>query len=101
MEYVGPEKRTLVGNVPIAVFLSLGIVTLPWIAYGLANWRLFTIVISAPLASIILAYWIVPESGRWLVHKGKIDRTVKILKRCASINGKVVNESIYDEFKVC
>ncbi len=54
MEYVGPEKRTLVGNVPLAIFLTLGFVTLPWIAYGMADWRLFSIVTSAPLAVVLV-----------------------------------------------
>ena len=100
MEYVGPEKRTLVGNVPLAVFLTLGASSLPWIAYGLADWRLFSIVTSAPLALTIIAWWIVPESARWLVLKGRIDQTIDTLKRCAKINGKVVDQRIYDEFRV-
>ena len=100
MEYVGPEKRTLVGNVPLASFLTLGAVTMPWIAYGLADWRLFAVVTSAPLGLIVIAWWIVPESSRWLVHKGRIDKTIEILKRCARINGKVVDPAVYDQFKV-
>lgn len=100
MEYVGPEKRTIVGNVPLAVFLTLGAASLPWIAYGLADWRLFSIITSAPIALTVVAWWIVPESARWLVLKGKIDETVETLKECARVNGKIVDPAIYDEFKV-
>jgi Sugar (and other) transporter len=100
MEYVGPEKRTLVGNVPLAFCLTLGFVTLPWIAYGLADWRLFSIVTSAPLAVTLIALWIVPESARWMVLRGKIDQTVKTLKQCAAVNGQSVPQDIYDEFQV-
>ena len=101
MEYVGPEKRTMVGNVPLAVFLTLGASTLPWIAYGLADWRLFSIITSAPIVVMAAAWWIVPESARWLVLKGKADRTMATLRRCAKINGKVVDQTLYDEFQVC
>lgn len=100
MEYVGPEKRTLVGNVPLAVFLTLGAASLPWIAYALADWRLFSIVTSAPIALVVIAWWIVPESARWLLLRGKTEKTIEILKRCAEVNGKTVDPAVYEEFKV-
>ncbi len=100
MEYVGPEKRTLVGNVPLAFCLTLGAASLPWIAYAMADWRLFSIVTSAPIALTTIAWWIVPESARWLVLKGRIDQTVDTLREVARVNSKVVDPAIYDEFKV-
>ena len=100
MEYVGPEKRTIVGNVPLAVFLTLGAASLPWIAYALADWRLFSIATSAPMAVTLLAWWFVPESARWLVITGKTDRTMQTLRHCARVNKRVVRQSIYDEFQV-
>lgn len=100
MEYVSPEKRTMVANVPLAISTTLGAVSLPWIAYALADWRWFCFFTSAPLGLIVIAWWIVPESSRWLVHKGRIDETIKILKRCARINGKVVGSAIFEQFKV-
>jgi hypothetical protein len=101
MEYVGPEKRTIVGNVPLAIFLTLGASSLPWIAYALADWRLFSIITSAPIAVIVAAWWLVPESARWLVLKGKTDKTMETLRKCARINNKTVDPSIYEEFQVC
>lgn len=99
MEYVGPEKRTIVGNVPLAIFLTLGASSLPWIAYALADWRLFSIISSAPIAIIVVAWWLVPESARWLVLKGKSDQTLKTLQQCARINKKTVDPLIYEEFQ--
>ena len=100
MEYVGPEKRTLVSNVPLAFFLTLGAASLPWIASALGDWRMFSIVTSAPLALTILAWWVVPESARWMVLRGRIDKTLDTLKMIASINGQTVPDSVYEEFKV-
>ena len=100
MEYVDPQMRTIVGNVPLAVFLTLGASSLPWIAYGCADWRLFSIVTSAPIGMMVVAWWIVPESARWLVLQGKIEKTIDILKECARVNKKDVDQSIYDEFQV-
>lgn len=101
LEYVGPEKRTLASTLPMALFVTLGAATLPWIAYGLQDWRWFAIVTSAPIGLIVVAWWLVPESSRWLIHKGKIDRTVEILKDCARVNKQVVDPAVYEEFKVC
>jgi hypothetical protein len=100
MEYVSPEKRTIVGNIPLAVFLTLGAGSLPWIAYALADWRLFSIITSAPIAVIVVAWWLVPESARWLVLKGKTDKTMETLRKCARINNKTVDPSVYEEFQV-
>lgn len=100
MEYVGPEKRTLVGNVPLAIFLTLGFVTLPWIAYGMADWRLFSIVTSAPLAVVLVAPWLVPESARWLVLRGRIERAVDTLRTVARVNGRYVSETVFHQFQV-
>ncbi len=84
----------------MAIFLTLGAVTLPWIAYGLGNWRWFCFATSAPLSLILLAIWIVPESSRWLVQKGRINEAAEILKKCAASNDKVIDPSILNEFKV-
>jgi len=99
LEYVGPEKRTMVANVPLAVFLTFGAVTLPWIACAIGNWRTYSIVTSAPLALIVIAWWIVPESARWMVLRGKIEETIETLKHCAKVNGRNVSENVYEEFK--
>lgn len=90
----------MVANVPLAVFLTLGAVTLPWIACFVGNWRTYSVVTSAPLALIVIAWWIVPESARWMVLRGRIDETIKTLKHCARVNNRTVPDSVYDEFKV-
>ena len=99
MEYVAPERRTVVGNVPLAVFLTLGAVTLPWLAFAIGDWRWFSVASSAPLVVAIFAIWIVPESARWMVLRGDVDRTVATLRRCADVNRKIVSDDTYAQFK--
>lgn len=48
----------------IALFFTTASCALPWIAYYLANWKLFAIVTSAPLALAIFTPLLVPESAR-------------------------------------
>jgi hypothetical protein len=64
LEYVGPTYRTLVANLSIALFYTAGTTILPWIAWGISDWRMFSLATSIPMASVVVAYWIVPESAR-------------------------------------
>lgn len=64
LEYVGPKYRTFVANMSIAIFFTLASSLLPWIAYWIEDWRMFTIATSAPLAFAVFTPWFVPESAR-------------------------------------
>ncbi|KAF5290612.1 hypothetical protein FQR65_LT01902 [Abscondita terminalis] len=99
LEYVGPKWRTLAANLSIALFFCLASCLLPWIAWFLSDWRMLCIVTSAPLVLAILTPWCVPESARWLVSQGEIDKSITILKKFERINGTKVEESIYNKFR--
>lgn len=100
LEYVGPKWRTFVANMSIAIFFTFAASILPWIAWFLADWRVLCYVTSAPLAIAIFTPWFVPESARWLVSQGQIDKAVGILRKFERINGTKVDENIYKQFKV-
>ncbi|KAK2704056.1 organic cation transporter protein-like [Artemia franciscana] len=97
LEYVGPKYRTLVANLSIALFYTTGTVVLPWIAYAIFDWRIFSLVTSLPLLFGAAAYWLVPESARWLLTNGQTEKTKQILKRFARINNKEVDERIFNQ----
>uniref|UniRef100_A0A336K3J5 CSON009535 protein n=1 Tax=Culicoides sonorensis TaxID=179676 RepID=A0A336K3J5_CULSO len=99
LEYVGPRWRTFVANMSIAIFFTMASCALPWIAYYLADWRMFTIVTSVPLALAIFTPWVVPESARWLVSQGKTDKAMKILKKFEKVNRTTVDPNIYKQFQ--
>ncbi|XP_054732900.1 carcinine transporter [Anastrepha obliqua] len=98
LEYVGPRYRTFVANMSIALFFTAAACLLPWIAYFIANWKLFAIVTSAPLILVILTPFVIPESARWLVSQGKVDKAISILKRLEKVNGKHVPTGTYQTF---
>lgn len=64
LEYVGPNWRTFVANMSIAVFFSLAESLLPWIAYYVSHWQWLCFVTSLPLLAGVFIAWIVPESAR-------------------------------------
>ncbi|XP_053978620.1 organic cation transporter protein isoform X1 [Hylaeus volcanicus] len=99
LEYVGPKWRTFVANMSIAMFFTLAACVLPWIAYFLADWRMTCIATSAPLVLALATPWLVPESARWLVSQGQIDRAIGILNKFERVNGTKVPEDVYKRFR--
>lgn len=100
LEYVGPKWRTFVANMSIALFFTLASCALPWIAYYLADWRMTCIATSVPLVLAVVAPWLVPESARWLVSQGQVEKAIKILGKFERINGTKVPDSVYQCFRV-
>ncbi|XP_045485745.1 carcinine transporter [Pieris rapae] len=98
LEYVGTRYRTMVSNLSIAFFFGGGCIILPWLALWISDWKYFMIATSSPMLLAFFAPFVVPESARWLVSKGKIDRAVKVLKRFEKINGNKIPQNVMDQF---
>lgn len=67
LEYVGLKWRTFVANMCTAIYFGLGALLVPWIALWISDWKMLSIVLSAPLVLAIFTPWIVPESIRYCV----------------------------------
>ncbi|XP_013176005.1 PREDICTED: organic cation transporter protein isoform X1 [Papilio xuthus] len=98
LEYVGPKWRTFVANMSIALFFTLAASLLPWIALLADDWRLFAAVTSAPFILALATPWVVPESARWLVSQGKIDKALIIMKKFERINKTKIPDKVLNEF---
>lgn len=98
LEYVGPKWRTFVANMSIALFFTLAASMLPWIAIWADDWRLFALGTSLPFILAAATPWFVPESARWLVSQGKIDKALTIMKKFERINGTKIPEKVISEF---
>ncbi|XP_033317281.1 carcinine transporter-like isoform X2 [Bombus bifarius] len=98
LEYMAVSKRTLVVNIAFGVYFAVASTILPWIAYYIANWRYFTYVTAIPLLSVAITPWILPESARWYVSNGMMDKVVEKLRRIARINRRNPDSRICDIF---
>ncbi|KAL0809394.1 hypothetical protein ABMA28_011583 [Loxostege sticticalis] len=98
LEYVGPKWRTFVANMSIALFFTLAASLLPWIALWADDWRIFAIGTSVPFVLGIATPWLVPESARWLVSQGKIDKALTIMKKFERINKTKIPDKVLSEF---
>ena len=95
LEYVAIDKRTLVGNIGLAVALTLSGVYQPWLARYLGHWKTFNWVIFSQMITVFLVPLLLPESCRWLISVGREERAVSILRRVASTNRRDVSEEVY------
>ncbi|XP_063777895.1 solute carrier family 22 member 13-like [Pseudophryne corroboree] len=64
------------------------------VGYGIRNWRLFQIACSAPTAILLLYIWILPESARWLLTKGKNEKAKELLQKAARTNKREFPEAL-------
>lgn len=92
MEVVGPEARTIMGML-FQAFFSVGFMLLPFIAYFVREWRNLQLCISVSSALLLLYYWILPESPRWLILQGRYDEAIKVLSAAAKTNGGCLPET--------
>ncbi|XP_034173992.1 carcinine transporter-like isoform X1 [Osmia lignaria lignaria] len=98
LEYMAVSKRTLVVNVAFGIYFAVASTILPWIAYYVSNWRYFTYITAIPLLSVFITPWILPESARWYISNGMMDKVVRKLRRIARINRRYPDPRIYDVF---
>jgi len=96
IEYVEESKRTLVGNIGLALALTMSGVYQPWLVKALGDWKIFNWILFAQMALVVFTPVIMPESCRWLLSMGEGEKTVKIMKKIAKMNGKKVPDAIYD-----
>lgn len=80
--------------------MSVGGVIQPWILNAVHDWKIFHHILFCQTAMIFLAPFIVKESSRWLITKGRIEEALNILQEIAKENGRDVNPAIFNAFKV-
>ncbi|KAI5641649.1 sugar transporter domain-containing protein [Phthorimaea operculella] len=99
LEYVAPKYRAFVANAPMGLFYTLGAVSLPWVALACGHWKTLSLVTSIPMALVTLTPFVLPESPRWLLSKGRVDETVEKVKTIAKVNKKQIPEKLIEDFK--
>lgn len=90
-EITGPKYRVIAGACT-GTFFALGNILLTLAAWGVPAWRHLTLVLYAPQLLTIFYYWLVPESVRWYMSKGRYDQAEASLKYAARLNGKEISE---------
>uniref|UniRef100_A0A8C1V342 Solute carrier family 22 member 6 n=1 Tax=Cyprinus carpio TaxID=7962 RepID=A0A8C1V342_CYPCA len=87
VEWVSIEHRKLVGVID-SLSWTFAFMSFPLIAYFIREWRWLTVAISLPTVTAIITWWWVPESARWLIANGRVDKAHYYLHKCAVMNRK-------------
>ena len=88
MEIVGRKHRSIASIGPY-FFYPIGFSVLSLKAYLLKDWKMLCIAATAPYTFLlVMMYWLVPESVKWLQEKGHTEEATQALRRIASYNKK-------------
>ncbi|XP_032885142.1 solute carrier family 22 member 5-like [Amblyraja radiata] len=86
-EVLGKSIRVVYSTLGLCISYAIGYMFLPFIAYFIRSWRMLLFILSLPGLLYIPLWWFVPESPRWLLHKGRIQEAEAIIQHMARKNG--------------
>lgn len=95
MEWIGSKYRPL-GTTLVVTSFPLGEMLLGIVAMYVHNFRHLLRILYTPGLFVIFYFYLVPESPRWLLISGRVDRGIKVLKRIARFNGRNLSEKSID-----
>nr|XP_019952664.1 PREDICTED: solute carrier family 22 member 5-like isoform X1 [Paralichthys olivaceus] len=85
-EVLSKTMRVLFTTLGAFLFYCIGYMTLPWIAYGIREWRTLLAVLSTTSVVYIPLWWFIPESPRWLITQGRVEEAEAIVRDAARKN---------------
>ncbi|GFO11523.1 solute carrier family 22 member 21 [Plakobranchus ocellatus] len=86
-EFLPIRWRPLVSAVPM---WPLGVVLFAGAAWLLEDWSHLHFGCAVLSAPVLLAYFIIPESPRWLAVQGKLKEAHSVVEKMATVNGRSV-----------
>merc|ERR1719394_720080 len=96
VEYVGHQFTMLIG-ITIEVPFALGEALLCMEAFFIRDWPTLQMVAYLPLLILLSLWWMVPESPRWLIGSGNVEKAKEVIRKVASVNGREVPEHLLNE----
>lgn len=85
VEMLGPSKRVFGGTL-IACSYTIGEVLLGLTAMYALNFRLLVRIVYCPMLLVLLYFWFIPESLRWLWVNGRNKEAVDVVIKAAKTN---------------
>ncbi|KAM9846439.1 LOW QUALITY PROTEIN: solute carrier family 22 member 4-like [Aulostomus maculatus] len=96
-ELLSKSLRVTFTSLGAFLFYSMAYMTLPWLAYGIREWRTLLYVLSANCAVYVQPLWFIPESPRWLITRGRVEEAEVIVREAARKNKVDVPPVIFRE----
>ncbi|EDL09235.1 solute carrier family 22 member 14 isoform X1 [Mus musculus] len=81
-------------------FLTIGVILLTGLAYKVVHWRLLCLLGGMPMFPLICNIWVLRESPRWLMVRGKVEEAKKVLCYAAEVNKKTIPLNLLNELQI-
>ncbi|XP_021428090.2 organic cation transporter protein [Oncorhynchus mykiss] len=92
-EWTCVQRRMLAG-VFTDYFFGLGYMLIAGLAYLIRDWRKLQLAISVPGFLFIFYIWVLPQSARWLLANDRREEAIVLLRKAATVNGRVLPPTI-------
>ncbi|KAM6948361.1 solute carrier family 22 member 13 [Aplochiton taeniatus] len=95
-EWTGVTKRSY-GSCGSQLFSAFGQCVLAGMIYFIRDWRLAQFVMAGPIVVVLMYIWLIPESARWLLDRGRTEEAKRVILRVAAINKRQVPDSLLEK----
>ena len=85
IELSGEKYKTMIGQFMMLGFI-VGEVTIGVVAIFVRDYKMFQIVLSFPCFMLLSAYYVIPESPRWLLAKHRYLEADDVIMNAAKFN---------------
>lgn len=92
-------RYRVLGSTIISISHPIGEIIFGLIAMYIHDFRILLRMTYIPGLFVFVNFFLVPESIRWLLVTGRVERAVKSLKRIARVNGKQLSEKSIELIK--
>ncbi|CAL4118969.1 unnamed protein product, partial [Meganyctiphanes norvegica] len=93
MEQASPQWRSRI-TASSFIFWTAGMSLLPLVAWLSRSWQTLGLITTLPFAIFLLAWRYLPESPRFLLSRGRLEETHKLLSDIAKRNGQPVPDKL-------
>ncbi|XP_050986067.1 solute carrier family 22 member 13 [Labeo rohita] len=95
-EWIGVAQRSYAACLS-QVLAALGQVMFLAVVYYVRDWRLDQFIMAGPFAFVVIYIWFIPESGRWLLVRGRTPNAKEVIQKVAAINKRTVPDSLVEK----
>ncbi|XP_038651878.1 solute carrier family 22 member 5-like [Scyliorhinus canicula] len=99
-ELLGKSIRITYSTLGVGISYAFGYMFLPLVAYFIRSWQILLFTLSLIGLLYIPLWWLIPESPRWLLLKGKVQESEAILRYAAKKNRVTLPEILFSDFEL-